>query len=61
MIIGNKIIVVGYLKHQLRPDTIIRQPQVVDNLIKGGNELLHDNPEYQRLVSDLGGNIREKN
>jgi NTE family protein len=29
----------------------------VDRLINGGIELLHNNPEYQRLVSDLKGNI----
>ena len=31
--------------------------ETVDSLIKGGVDLLHNNPEYQRLVSDLKGSI----
>jgi len=35
--------------------------EVIDHLVNGGKNLLHNDPEYQRLVSDLQGQINGKN
>lgn len=39
------------------PTSFALSKDVVDRLIKGGYKLLHNDPEYQRLISDLKGNI----
>ena len=39
------------------PTSFSLSPEAVDKLIIGGHNLLHKDPEYQRLVSDMGGTI----
>ena len=39
------------------PTSFSLSPEAVDKLITGGHNLLHKDPEYQRLVSDMGGTI----
>lgn len=39
------------------PTSFSLSKEVVDRLVNGGYKLLHNDPEYQRLISDLKGNI----
>ena len=39
------------------PTSFALSRETVDKLVTGGHNLLHKDPEYQRLVSDMGGKI----
>ncbi|NOQ78556.1 MAG: hypothetical protein GQ546_04065 [Gammaproteobacteria bacterium] len=39
------------------PTSFALTQETVDKLVTGGHDLLHKDPEYQRLVSDMGGTI----
>jgi len=42
------------------PTSFALSKETVDKLVTGGHNLLHKDPEYQRLVSDMGGKIGNK-
>jgi NTE family protein len=39
------------------PTSFALSQETVDKLVTGGHNLLHEDPEYQRLVFDMGGKI----
>ena len=43
------------------PTSFALNQETVDKLVNGGHNLLHENPEYQHLVSDMGGKTGSEN
>jgi len=43
------------------PTSFALSRETVDKLVTGGHNLLHKDPEYQRLVSDMGGKMGSEN